>query len=210
MDKTLDIVVYSISLVVGVRDQYTALHQKRVAELARAIAMEIGLPEWEIMDIHVAGLLHDMGKLSVPVEILIKPAKINHYEFCIIQNHPRAGYEILSKIGFPEEITQSALQHHERLDGSGYPRGLSGNNICSKARILAVADVVEAMSSHRPYRPALGLDSGLEEISRNKNILYDPEVVDACLKLFTNDSVRFNRLMEDAIENEHLFEPVKA
>ena len=158
LQKAMDGVIHAVSLVVGTRDPYTAGHQRRVAELARAIAREMGLSEWQMMGIHVAGLLHDVGKVAVPSEILSKPGKINQYEFSIIKNHCQVGYDILQRIDFPWPVTRAVLQHHERLDGSGYPEGLSGEDIVLEARILGVADVVEAMSSHRPYRPALGLE----------------------------------------------------
>ncbi len=195
-------VIHAVSLVMETRDPYTAGHQRRVAELARAIAKEMGLSEWQIMGIHVAGLLHDVGKVAVPAEILSKPGKINQYEFSIIKNHCRVGYEILQRIDFPWPVTQAILQHHERLDGSGYPEGLSGEDIVLEARILGVADVVEAMSSHRPYRPALGLDCALQEISQASGILYDSEVVDACLKLLKKNEPVFDRLMASAANHE--------
>ena len=202
LQKAMDGVIHAVSLVMETRDPYTAGHQRRVAELARAIAKEMGLSEWQIMGIHVAGLLHDVGKVAVPAEILSKPGKINQYEFSIIKNHCRVGYEILQRIDFPWPVTRAILQHHERLDGSGYPEGLSGEDIVLEARILGVADVVEAMSSHRPYRPALGLDCALQEISQASGILYDSEVVDACLKLLKKNEPVFDRLMASAANHE--------
>ena len=198
LKKALDAVVYTVSLIVETRDLHTAGHQRRAAELARAIAREMGLSEWQMMGIHVAGLLHDVGKIAVPTEILSKPGKINQYEFSIIKNHCRVGYEILQRIEFPWPVTQAILQHHERLNGSGYPEGLSGEDIILEARILGVADVVEAMSSHRPYRPALGLDRALEEISQGRGVLYDSEAVAACLKLLKKNEPEFDRLMAAA------------
>jgi putative nucleotidyltransferase with HDIG domain len=191
-------VIHAISLVVESRDPYTAGHQRRVAELAKAIAREMGLSDWQTMGIYITGLLHDVGKVAVPSEILSKPGKINRYEFSIIKNHSRIGYDILQRIDFPWPVTKSILQHHERLDGSGYPEGLAGDDIIIEARILGVADVVEAMSSHRPYRPALGLEAALQEITKSSGILYDPEVVDACLKLLSNNEPEFDRLMAEA------------
>jgi putative nucleotidyltransferase with HDIG domain len=173
-----------------------------VAELARAIAREMGLSEWQIMGIYVAGLLHDVGKVVVPTEILSKPGKINQYEFSIIKSHCRVGYEILQRIDFPWPVTQAILQHHERLDGSGYPAGISGEDIVLEARILGVADVVEAMSSHRPYRAALGLERALEEISQGSGVLYDSEVVAACLNLLKKNEPEFDRLMAAAANPE--------
>ncbi len=209
LQKAMDGVIRAVSLVVETRDPYTAGHQRRVAELARAIAKEMGLSKWQIMGIHMAGLLHDVGKVGVPAEILSKPGKINLYEFSIIKNHCQVGCEILQCIDFPWPVTKTILQHHERLDGSGYPEGLSGEDIVLEARILGVADVVEAMSSHRPYRPALGLGSALREISQASGVLYDSEVVDACLRLLKKNEPEFERLMAAAAaNNDHVLEAV--
>ncbi len=139
----------------------------------------------------MAAILHDIGKISVPAEILTKPGRLDEIEMNMLRTHPQVGYDILEKIDFPWPLAKVILQHHERMDGSGYPAGLSGEKILLEARILGVADVVEAMSSHRPYRPALGVDKALEEISQNKGILYDPEVTDACLKLFKEKGFKF-------------------
>jgi putative nucleotidyltransferase with HDIG domain len=201
LQKAMDGIIHAVSLVVESRDPYTAGHQRRVAELARAIAREMGLSEWQTMGIYVAGLLHDVGKVAVPSEILSKPGKITDSEFSIIKNHCRVGCEILQRIDFPWPVTKAVLQHHERLDGSGYPEGLSGDQIIIEAKILGVADVVEAMSSHRPYRPALGLKSALEEVSRASGILYDIEVVDACLSLLKKNEPEFERIMAAAAAN---------
>jgi len=201
LQKAMEGVIHAVSLVVETRDPYTAGHQRRVAELARAIAKEMGLSDWQQMGIHVAGLLHDVGKVAVPSEILSKPGKITESEFSIIKNHCRVGYEILQRIDFPWPVTKAVLQHHERLDGSGYPEGLAGEDIVLEARILGVADVVEAMSSHRPYRPAIGLDSALQEISQASGILYDIEVVDACLSLLKKNPAEFERIMAVAAAN---------
>ncbi len=207
MEKAMDGIIHAVSLVVESRDPYTAGHQRRVAELARAIAREMGLSEWQTMGIYVAGLLHDVGKVAVPSEILSKPGKITNTEFDIIKNHCRVGCEILQRIDFPWPVTKAVLQHHERLDGSGYPEGLSGDQIIIEAKILGVADVVEAMSSHRPYRPALGLNSALQEISRASGILYDIEVVDACLTLLKKNEPEFERIMAAAsANNDYLLE----
>lgn len=208
LQKAMDGVIHAVSLVVETRDPYTAGHQRRVAELARAIAKEMGLSEWQVMGIHIAGLLHDVGKVAVPSDILSKPGKITENEFSIIKNHCQIGYEILQKIEFPWPVTKAILQHHERLDGSGYPQGLSGDDIVLEARILGVADVVEAMSSHRPYRPALGLDSALEEISRASGILFDSEVVDACLALLKKNQPAFERIMAAAASTDYALETV--
>jgi len=208
--KTIEGVIQVVSKVVGSRDPYTASHQRRVAELARAIAREIGLTDWQVTGIYVTGLLHDVGKVSVPSEILSKPGKIDTSEFNIIKNHCRVGYDILQKIDFPWPVTRVVLQHHERLNGSGYPEGLSGDDIILEARILGVADVVEAMSSHRPYRPSLGLDCALEEIKQGSGILYDSGVVAACLKLLGENEIGFNKIMASAeANNEYVLEGIK-
>jgi putative nucleotidyltransferase with HDIG domain len=210
LEKAMNGVIHAVSLVVESRDPYTAGHQRRVAALARSIAREMKLTEWQAMGIHIAGLLHDVGKVAVPTEILSKPGKISQYEYSIIKNHCQVGYEILQKIDFPWPVTQAILQHHERLDGSGYPGGLSGEDIIIEARILGVADVVEAMSSHRPYRPALGLSSALAEISTARGVLYDPQVVDACLHILENDETAFDQIMASATANqEYMMEIVK-
>jgi len=159
-------------------------HQQRVSQLAVRIAQEMKLPEDKIEGIRIASLIHDIGKIGLPTEILTKPTKLSDIELNLIKGHSQIGYDILKSIDFHYPIAQIVRQHHERLDGSGYPQGLKDGEILLEARIIGVADVVEAMSSHRPYRPALGTDKALEEISQNKGILYDPEVVDICLKLF--------------------------
>jgi len=166
------------------RDPYTAGHQLRSADLARAIAMEMGLPQEKIDGIRMAGSIHDIGKLSIPAEILSKPTKLTESEFSMIKEHSRSGYEILKDVESPWPLAQIVYQHHERMDGSGYPRNLKGDEILMEARIMAVADVVESMASHRPYRPGLGIDAALEEIEKNKGTLYDNAVAEACLRLF--------------------------
>lgn len=176
--------IQAMSMTVEIRDPYTSGHQQRVAGLAAAIAAENGLPEEETEGIRLAGVVHDIGKIYVPAEILSKPGRLSEIEFRMIKTHPQAGHDILKTIEFPWPIAQMVLQHHERMDGSGYPAGLSGKDILPGARTLAVADVVEAMASHRPYRASLGIDKALEEISQKKDVLYDTEVVDACLRLF--------------------------
>ncbi len=149
------------------------------------------MPEEQAEGIRVAGLVHDIGKIAVPIEILSKPGKISEHEFSIIKTHPQIAYDILKKIEFPWPVAETVLQHHERLDGTGYPQGLTGNEIIPEAKILSVADVVEAMYSHRPYRPAMGIDKALGEIMQNRGILYDSDVVDACLKLFREKKFKF-------------------
>ncbi len=180
-----------LTSAVEMRDPYTAGHQQRVTRLACAIAEEMGLSDERIEGIRMAAVVHDVGKIAVPAEILSKPGRLDDLQWGMIKVHPQVGYDILKPVEFPWPVAQIVLQHHERLDGSGYPQGLSGEEIILEARILAVADVVEAMASHRPYRPARGIDKALEEISQNRGVLYDPEVVDVCLKLFTEKGFRF-------------------
>ncbi|MBE3135617.1 MAG: HD domain-containing protein, partial [Acidobacteria bacterium] len=182
--KTLGSIIQAMGSTLESRDPYTAGHQRRVADLARAIATEMGLPADTIESIRSAATIHDIGKISVPAEILSKPGKLTSTELELIEVHPKVGYDILRNIDFPWPIAQIVLQHHERLDGSGYPAGLCGEHILTEARILSIADVVEAMATHRPYRPSLGLKGALAEISRNKGILYDVAASDACLRLF--------------------------
>ncbi|MHB8908863.1 MAG: HD domain-containing phosphohydrolase [Syntrophales bacterium] len=181
-----------ISLIGESRDPYTAGHQRKVAELATAIANEMGLTEERIKTIHIASLIHDIGKINVPGEILSKPGKLNAGEFALIKNHPETGYNILNKVDFPQPISQIVYQHHEKMNGTGYPLMLSGDQISLEARIITVADVVEAMSGHRPYRPSLGLETALNEIRVNRGVTYDPQVVDACLCLFSTNRFHFD------------------
>lgn len=183
--RALEGTIHALASTVEKRDPYTASHQQRVTSLACAIATEMGLSEEKIDGIRMVGVIHDLGKIYVPAEILSKPGQLNEVEFKMIRSHAKVGYDILKKVEFPWPIAQVIAQHHERMDGSGYPLGLSGENILLEARVIGVADVLEAIASHRPYRPALGIDKALEEISQKKGTLYDPEVVDACLKLFT-------------------------
>jgi HD-GYP domain-containing protein (c-di-GMP phosphodiesterase class II) len=166
------------------RDPFTAGHQARSANLACAIATEMGLSQEKIDGIRMAGSIHDIGKLSVPANILSKPAKLTNTELSLIKEHPRNGYEMLKDVESPWPLAETVFQHHERLDGSGYPRNLKGDEILIEARIMAVADAVEAIASHRPYRVSWGVEAALEEIEKNKGLLYDDAVVDACLKLF--------------------------
>lgn len=184
LQNSLEATVRAIATMVEMRDPYTAGHQVRMAGLAAAIARQMGLSEDQQHAIRLAGTVHDLGKIQVPAEILSKPGKLSATEFSLIKEHPQNGYDILKGIDFPWPIAQMVLQHHERLDGSGYPRGLAGDDILLEARILCVADVVEALSSHRPYRPGFGMDFALAEITQNRGIRYDPQVVDVCLALF--------------------------
>jgi putative two-component system response regulator len=177
-------IIQAVSRVMEMRDSYTAGHQRRVTALSRAIALEMGLAEDRVEGLCLAGEIHDLGKISVPAEILSKPTRLTEFEFRLIQNHPRAGYDILKEIDFPWPVAEIILQHHERMDGSGYPQGLRGADILLEARILAVADIVEAIASDRPYRAALGIGAALEELEQKKGIHYDLEVAKACLTLF--------------------------
>ncbi len=191
LQKSMESTINIMGKIVETRDPYTAGHQQRVSKLATSIAREMKLSRDKIEGVRITALVHDVGKISIPAEILTKPGKLNEMEFNLIKNHPKIGYNILMKTDFPWPIEEIVLQHHERIDGSGYPKGLKGDEILMEARILGVADVVEAMSSHRPYRPALGIDKALEEISQNKGILYDPKAADACLKLFREKGFKF-------------------
>jgi len=186
-------VVQAMALTVERRDPYTAGHQRRVSDLARGVAAEMALPAHQIDGIRMAGLIHDLGKICIPAEILSKPGQLTEIEHTLIKDHPQVGYEILKEIEFPWPVAQIVLQHHERIDGSGYPIGLSGDDIIIEAKTLAVADVVEAMASHRPYRPTLGRDMALQEISQNRGLLYDPDVVDACMKLRQEKDFQFRQ-----------------
>jgi putative nucleotidyltransferase with HDIG domain len=181
-----------LSAVVESKDPYTAGHQRRVTHLACAIAREMGLAQDQIEGIRVMGYLHDIGKIAVPAEILSRPGKINEFEFNLIKQHPLSGFDILKQIVFPWPVAQAVFQHHERLDGSGYPSGVTNGKIILEAKVLAVADVVEAMASHRPYRPAVGIKQALDEIAQNKGTLYDPEVVEACVRLFSEQDYEFD------------------
>jgi len=176
--------IHAMALTVESRDPYTAGHQERVAQFACDIARTMRLPQDTIDAIRFAGILHDIGKIRIPVAILNRPKKLLDVEYNMLKIHPQIGYDILKEIKSPWPFAEIAYQHHERLDGSGYPRGLKGGEILLEARILAVADVIEAMSSHRPYRPALGIEAALEEVRKNKGNFFDPQVVDACLLHF--------------------------
>ena len=190
--KAIGGTIQAIAHVLEARDPYTAGHQRRVADLARSIATEMRLPSDMIEGIRMAAVIHDIGKISVPVEMLSKPGKLTEKEFEFIQEHPGDGYGYLKDVEFPWPVAEIIYQHHERLDGSGYPRGLRGDDVLVEARIIALADVIEAMASYRPYRPARGVDAALDEIKKNKGILYDPGVVDACLKLFEEKGYTFS------------------
>ncbi|MCX5826179.1 MAG: PAS domain S-box protein [Deltaproteobacteria bacterium] len=184
LKRSIDDTIRAMAMVVEERDPYTAGHQERVASLTTAIAQDLNLSEEQINGIRMAGMIHDIGKMKIPAEILSKPTKLSHLELELLKSHAEVGYRILETITFPYPVAKIAYQHHERINGSGYPQGLKGDEILIEARILAVADVVEAMASHRPYRPALGIDAALKEIENNRGILYDTDAVDSCLKLF--------------------------
>jgi PAS domain S-box-containing protein/putative nucleotidyltransferase with HDIG domain len=191
LHEALEGTIQAMALTIEIRDPYTAGHQRRVSRLSCAMAREIGLPENQVEGLRVAGDIHDIGKIYVPAEILSKPGQITAIEYGIIKTHPQVGFDILKTIKFPWPVAAIVLQHHERLDGSGYPLGLTGKAILKEARILSVADIVEAMSSHRPYRPAQGIDKALGEIVQNKGTFYDTEAVEACVKLFQEGRFKF-------------------
>ena len=189
--SSMNAIIEAMAYTVETRDPYTAGHQRRVTNLARAIADEMGLDDDKKDGIRMAGVIHDLGKISVPAEILSRPGKLSSVEYQLIQTHPQTGYDILKSIEFPWPVAEIVYQHHEKINGSGYPRSLKGEEILIESKVITVADVVEAMASHRPYRPPRGLDKALEEITQNRGILYDPEVVDACLKLFIEKGFTF-------------------
>ena len=176
------------------RDPYTAGHQRRVTDLAVAIAQAMNMEEKDIEGLRVAGLMHDIGKLAIPAELLSKPSRLTEIEFELIRRHPETACGILGTVEFPWPIPEIVMQHHERMDGSGYPRGLKGDEILLEARILAVADVVEAMSSHRPYRPARGETEALAEIRHGAGSSYDPDVVSSCVELFEQGEFSFEKV----------------
>ena len=191
LKKTMDATIDTMSKIIEAKDPYTSGHQHRVCQLAVPLAQELGLTEDKIEGIRIASLIHDIGKIGLPTEILSKPSKLNDIEFSLIKRHSQTGYDILKSIDFPYSVAKIILQHHERLNGSGYPQGLKGEDILLEARIIGLADVVEAISSFRPYRPARGIDKALEEIIQKRGTLYDPEVVDACLTLFKEKEFEF-------------------
>lgn len=191
LTRILDQTINALALAIQMRDPYTALHQRQVTDLVCAIAEELDFAPERLKGLEVASALHDIGKIGIPLDILIKPGKITELEYSLIKEHSKVGYNILKEIKFPWPVAQIVLQHHERIDGSGYPAGLRCNDILLEAKIIAVADVVEAMTSHRPYRSSLGLDMAINEITCEKGQKFDPEVVDACLKVFANKSFHF-------------------
>ncbi len=191
LQQTIESTITTLERIMETRIPEVTHHQRRVAQLALAIAKEMSLIEERVRGAHVATRIHDIGEIYVPSEIIRMPGRFSRVEFATVKIHPQAGYDTLKETNFAWPVAQIILQHHERLDGSGYPQGLSGKEIMLEARILGVADVVEAMSSSRPNREALGIDIALEETSKNRGILYHPQVVDACLKLFTEKGFKF-------------------
>jgi putative two-component system response regulator len=190
---TLVQMIEAMVVAIEKRDPYTAGHQKRVSRLSTAIASELGLGPESLEAIHLGGLIHDIGKIYVPAEILSRPGALTDNEFGLIRQHPQVGYDIIERIAFPWPVKEMVLQHHERLDGSGYPAGLRGDAIVLEARIIGVADVVEAMASHRPYRPALGVPAALEELAKKRGSAFDPRVVDATVDLFRTRGFSFDQ-----------------
>ncbi|MCK4940533.1 PAS domain S-box protein [candidate division WOR-3 bacterium] len=192
LKKTSTSIIFTMAKILELRDPYTAGHQQRVARLACAIAHEMGLSEEQVEGLFMAALIHDIGKIYVPAEILNRPAKLNEPEMDLVKTHPSIGYDIVKTIDFSQPVGRIVVQHHERINGSGYPNAINGGDIILEARILAVADVVEAMASHRPYRPALSIDEALTEINSYRETLYDASVVDACLKIFKDNNFEFD------------------
>lgn len=192
LQKMMDGTIQTITNMLEIRDPYTAGHQRGVRDLACAIAREMGLSEEHIGWIQIASLIHDIGKIYIPAEVLCKPGKLTDIEFDLMKAHPEVGCKILSNIDFSFPVSRIVYQHHERIDGSGYPNGLKGSQILLEAKIIGVADVVESMASHRPYRPALGMEKALQELEEKKGILYDTEVVNACLRLFRQRKLDFS------------------
>jgi len=192
LQKSLEDSIRAIASTVESRDRYTAGHMARVGMIALAMAKFMKLPEEDIHGIELASVVHDVGKIAIPVEILVQPGNLSKIEYLLVQTHVEAGYDILKNIEFPWPIAEMVLQHHERMDGSGYPRGLKGDEILMGARIIAIADVVEAMATNRPYRAVLGLDAALEEIKQGRGKLYDTSAADACIALFENEGFSLN------------------
>lgn len=187
----MEATIRTIAKTVEVRDPYTAGHHRRVSELSVMIAGQLGLEDETMKAIELAAVIHDLGKIQVPAEILSKPGRLNEIEFGLIKTHPTVGYDLLKGIDFPWPLAEIIYMHHERMNGSGYPRGIAGDEIPIESRIIGVADTVEAMSSHRPYRAALGIEKALDQIKNDRAKLFDAEVVDACLKVF-NDGFQFS------------------
>lgn len=201
LQKTLRGTINTLASIVEIGDPYTSGHQKRVAELSKAIALKLGLDKDMIKTVSTASIIHDIGKITIPQSILSKPGKLSEIELSLIQTHSQSGYDMIKNIEFNGPIADIILQHHERLDGSGYPNGLKGKDIIIEARIVGVADVVEAMSSHRPYRPALGIDEAIKEITKNKGKLYDTKIVDIFLELISDKSFTLKYFKKDTFQD---------
>jgi putative nucleotidyltransferase with HDIG domain len=184
--------IEAITKTVETRDPYTAGHQKKVADIAKEIAKDMGLKRDIIESVNLAGQIHDLGKIAIPAEILNKPGRINEIEFALIKTHSQMGYDILKNIDFPWPIADIVLQHHEKFNGTGYPNGIKEDQILIQARIIAVADVLEAMASHRPYRAALGIDAAFKELEQNSGTMFDAEVVYSCVRLFREKGFKIN------------------
>jgi putative nucleotidyltransferase with HDIG domain len=199
--RTIEVTIQALATTIEMRDPYTAGHQRRVANLASAIAEEMGLSDERVGNIHIAAVIHDIGKIYIPVEILTRPGKLSEYEVNIIRSHPQYGHDIMKETEVPESVAEIVHQHHERINGSGYPDGKKGDEILLESKILSVADVVEAMSSHRPYRPALGIDAALDEIKNYKGIYYDTEVADSCLNLFQKKGYTLSQESQSVFHN---------
>jgi HD-GYP domain-containing protein (c-di-GMP phosphodiesterase class II) len=197
-------IIQVLEATIAARDSYTVAHQRRVAEIAQDIALEMGLTEKRLQTLWLASIIHDLGKIAIPAEILTKPAKLRQIEYCIIKEHPGVAVSILSPIKFFNQMSMVISQHHERMDGSGYPFGLKGKDILLEAKILGVADVFEAMTSHRPYRPSLGIEKAYDELRQNSGVLYDRKVVEASLQIFEN------RLHKDCVPLDVLTCPSSA
>lgn len=202
LKKTLEQTIAIMVKVAEMKDPYTVGHQARVSQLATAIAKKMNLPDEKVESIRIASLIHDVGKVSIPTEILNKPSRLTDSEFALIKRHPEVFYKSIKNIDFPVKVADIILQHHERVNGSGYPRGLKDDQILIEAKIVSVADVVESMSYKRPYRDALGLDKALEELSKNEGQLYEPEVVEVCKKLLKEDGFKFEEITNnDTVNN---------
>jgi len=190
--RALEGTIHAIAMVAEMRDPYTAGHERRVAKLSQSIACEMSFSCDQVEGVYLSATIHDIGKIAIPAEILAKPCALSEIEFNLMKTHPRVGYDILKSVEFPWPVAEVLVQHHERMDGSGYPQKLKGEEISMSSRIVAVADVVEGMSNHRPYRPALGIEKALEEISGSRGIKYDPDVVDICIHLFEKKDFKFS------------------
>lgn len=196
LEASFDAITIAIANMVELKDPYTAGHQREVAHIATAIAGQLSLPEEEVKGIGVASTIHDIGKIAIPAEILTRPGELTVAEFEIVKSHSQTGHDIVADIPFPWPVAEMILQHHERINGSGYPKGLMANQLLLGSRILAIADVVSAMSGHRPYRPALGLGAALNEIETNIGELYDPAAAEACLRLFRDGDLSLSSMAD--------------